>query len=352
MYLCLMSKRSLFWGNASGKLGEAVFYRAGGEQRTRTWVPKIKNPRTNAQAIQRCKLNNLTAFYKSADVFLKQVIQPEKSSMSAFNQFVKANAKTNPFVANKAMIDGKYSIPYLLSCSRGDLAIPTTYYNKSGETMVDLGGHGTDIYFTEAESPFQFELANPLPEVEFEGTQSATAADQARGFLYGKEFYQVFAGGGNPYGLPAKFAVFIIVASYLDEGYGVNVLGVKCSADSNDQLHAIIQNGSQLMPIGNPAAYLLPINGTLTKGTATANMKLTGTTQYLVGNGNTEELSGMADLFGICVAYRDETGIHSSPCVLNGTQEFRTDTPNAWLPTGDVGREIVSAYETATNTIV
>ena len=352
MFLCLMSKRSLFWGNASGKLGEAVFYRAGGEQRTRTWVPKIKNPRTNAQAVQRCKLNNLTAFYKSADVFLKQVIQPEKSSMSVFNQFVKSNAKINPFVANKAMIDGKYSIPYLLSCSRGDLAIPTTYYNETGETTVDLAANGTDMGTTTAESPFQFTLANPLPEVEFEGTKSATTADQARGFLYGKEFYQVFAGNGNPYGLPAEFAVFIIVASYLDEGYGVNVLGVKCSADSNDQLHAIVQNGSNLMPIGNPAAYLMPINGTMTKGTATANMKLSGTTQYLLSNGSFSDISGMNDLFGICVAYRDETGIHSSPCVLNGTQEFSDTTPNAWLPTGDVGREIVSAYETATNTIV
>ena len=352
MFFCLMSKRSLFWGNASGKLGEAVFYRAGGEQRTRTWVPKIKNPRTNAQAVQRCKLNNLTAFYKSADVFLKQVIQPEKSSMSAFNQFVKNNAKINPFVASKAMIDGKYSIPYLLSCSRGDLAIPTTYYNETGETTVDLSANGTDMGTTTAESPFQFTLANPLPEVEFEGTQSATASEQARGFLYGKEFYQVFAGGGNPYGLPAEFAVFIIVASYLDEGYGVNVLGVKCSADSNDQLHAIIQNGSNLMPIGNPAAYLMPINGTMTKGTASTNMTLSGTTQYLLSSGSFSEISGINDLFGICVAYRDETGIHSSPCVLNGTTEFRTDTPDTWLPTGDVGREIVSAYETATNTIV
>ena len=30
----IMSKRSLFWGHGSGKLGEAVYYRAGGEQRT------------------------------------------------------------------------------------------------------------------------------------------------------------------------------------------------------------------------------------------------------------------------------------------------------------------------------
>lgn len=347
-----MSKRSLFWGNASGKLGEAVFYRAGGEQRTRTWVPKIKNPRTNAQAVQRCKLNNLTAFYKSADVFLKQVLQPEKSSMSAFNQFVKNNASINPFVANKAMIDGRYSIPYMLSCSRGDLAIPTTYYNETGSTTIDLEANGTAIGATVADSPFQFTLANPLPEVEFEGTQSATEEDQARGFLYGKEFYQVFAGGGNPYGLPAEFAVFIIVAAYLDEGYGVNVLGVKCSADSNDQLHAIIQNGSQLMPIGNSAAYLMPINGTLTKGSASAAMKLKDTTQYLLNDGNYEDISGTEKLFGICVAYRDDTGVHSSPCILNGTQEFNAETPNAWLPTGDVGREIVSAYETAANTLI
>lgn len=37
-----MSKRSLFWGKGSGKLGEAVFYRAGGEQRTRTYVKTVK----------------------------------------------------------------------------------------------------------------------------------------------------------------------------------------------------------------------------------------------------------------------------------------------------------------------
>ena len=38
-----MSKGSLFWGNARGRLGQSVFYRAGGEQRNRTYVAKIKN---------------------------------------------------------------------------------------------------------------------------------------------------------------------------------------------------------------------------------------------------------------------------------------------------------------------
>ena len=43
-----MSKGSEFWGNASGKLGQQVLYRAGGEQRARMHVAKIKNPRTVA----------------------------------------------------------------------------------------------------------------------------------------------------------------------------------------------------------------------------------------------------------------------------------------------------------------
>ena len=59
-----MSKRSLFWGQASGKLGEAVYYRAGGEQRTRSYVAKIKNPKTRAQALQRTKFNNMVAVFR------------------------------------------------------------------------------------------------------------------------------------------------------------------------------------------------------------------------------------------------------------------------------------------------
>lgn len=63
-----MSKRSLFWGQASGKLGEAVYYRAGGEQRTRAYARKIKNPKTRAQALQRTKFNNMVAVFRGTSV--------------------------------------------------------------------------------------------------------------------------------------------------------------------------------------------------------------------------------------------------------------------------------------------
>lgn len=100
-----MSKRSLFWGQASGKLGEAVYYRAGGEQRTRTYVRKIKNPKTRAQALQRTKFNNMVAVFRGTSVFVKSLFKAEKSSQSSFNSFVKRNFPLCLTVADKEMVE-------------------------------------------------------------------------------------------------------------------------------------------------------------------------------------------------------------------------------------------------------
>lgn len=350
-----MSKRSLFWGQASGKLGEAVYYRAGGEQRTRAWVAKIKNPRTKKQAIQRTKLNNLTALYRSIASFIKQVNQPEKSSMTAFNQFVKNNAQRNEWVANKSMIDNGLSASQNLQLSRGDLNVPTGYSNPEGVTSIDLEANGTAIGATSLDNPFQFILDNPLPETEFDGTQSSDTESQARGFLYGKEFFQMFSGGGNIYNLPPEYAVFVVVSEYADEGFVTKVLGVSCSSDSNDTLHLIASSNNQRVNVGNPAAYVMAVNGTMTKGTASTPMTLSGTTRYYLSDGNdTSWTPNTAEqLYGICVAYKDETGIHASKCNLYTAQEMVVSTYiNQFLPDGEAGIQILSEYETATNTLV
>ena len=110
-----MSKRSLFWGQASGKLGEAVYYRAGGEQRTRSYVAKIKNPKTRAQALQRTKFNNMVAVFRGTSVFVKSLFKAEKSSQSPFNAFVKRNFPLCLTVADKEMVKQMYHgtrLPY------------------------------------------------------------------------------------------------------------------------------------------------------------------------------------------------------------------------------------------------
>ena len=347
-----MSKRSLFWGNASGKLGEAVYYRAGGEQRTRTWVPTIKNPRTNKQAVQRTKMNNMTAFYKSAANFIKQVLKPEKTSMSPFNQLVKNNASRNSFVASKAMIDGGYSVPLNFLVSTGDLNVPTRPDMGTGMTSIDLSTAGLDMWYTQVDNPYLLKLASPLPQTTLTGTTSETAAKQARGLLLGSEFYSAFVGTENPYGLPAEFALFIVVCQYADEGYITDVLGVKCSASSTDQLHVVISSGNNSVTVGDMDKWFLPANGTLTKGTASADAKLVGTTDWFLGSGTTVASLVEDMIAGVCIAYRDDTGIHSSPCLLTTGHDGNTNYADQWLPNGDVGREIVSMYETASNTLI
>lgn len=100
-----MSKRSLFWGQASGKLGETVYYRAGGEQRTRSYVAKIKNPKTRAQALQRTKFNNAVAVFRGTSAFVKSLFKAEKSSQSPFNAFVKRNFPLCLTVADREMVE-------------------------------------------------------------------------------------------------------------------------------------------------------------------------------------------------------------------------------------------------------
>lgn len=57
-----MGKNNLVLGTARGKLGDIVFYRAGGEQRFRTRV-RPNNPRTDAQCVQRCIVSTAVKFY-------------------------------------------------------------------------------------------------------------------------------------------------------------------------------------------------------------------------------------------------------------------------------------------------
>ena len=107
-----MSKGSLFWANARGKLGESVYYRAGGEQRNRTYVKNIKNPRTLAQAKNRITLMNYVAGFRSLRPILANSFVSRKSSQSGFNAFVSANKNPNsPAVDKYAAENLGYSVP-------------------------------------------------------------------------------------------------------------------------------------------------------------------------------------------------------------------------------------------------
>ena len=140
-----MAKGSQFWGNASGKLGEQVLYRAGGEQRARTYVAKIKNPRTEAQAVNRLSMRNFATAFRSMQNVIRLSFPNRPSKESGFNAFVKANKTAKSAAITPHAMKNGYFCPYGLTISKGNLGI--------------LKGEFSDS-FTGVPASFMFERVN------------------------------------------------------------------------------------------------------------------------------------------------------------------------------------------------
>ena len=87
-----MSKGSLFFGRASGKLGQIVLSNVKGQQIARAWQPKVANPRTSVQQVQRAKFANAVKFYKRATQNLfKFAYEDKRKTESDYNAFMRHN---------------------------------------------------------------------------------------------------------------------------------------------------------------------------------------------------------------------------------------------------------------------
>lgn len=87
-----MSKGSLFFGRATGKLGQIVLSNVKGQQIARAWQPKVANPRTSVQQIQRAKFANSVKFYKRATQNLfKFAYEDKRKTESDYNAFMRHN---------------------------------------------------------------------------------------------------------------------------------------------------------------------------------------------------------------------------------------------------------------------
>lgn len=117
-----MTKRSMLLSLASGKLGDMVFYRAGGEQRTRTRVIP-KNPKTIAQMNQRLRMLNPSAIYRSLSPILSASFTARKSNQSSANKFMSEAMSTLPYYITKSMKDELLCVPFGAMLSSGSLGV-------------------------------------------------------------------------------------------------------------------------------------------------------------------------------------------------------------------------------------
>lgn len=324
-----MSKRSLFWGNGSGKLGEAVYYRAGGEQRTRAYIKTVKNPKSYQQALQRTKFNNLVGCYKGISTAVKSFYTNRNANQSAFNAFFRKNWPLNRWVSDKEMTGFNEGIFQNLYVANGDLNIDTTITVES-PTLAEPNYH----------------LTWTVPAGNY---TIPVGADSAR-IVVGSELYQLLVGETNPYGLPSEFFVTVLL---FQQGYinnAAQVFSIRCAADSTEHFRYV--QGSPKLPIPTQSemdALLLVGDGTLTPPESSTPGKAVGVSKICIGpQGATKALLQYGA--AVVVSFKDASGKRCTRSVVTYGQALQ-ETARDYLPTGTVGQSIISQYQTASTLI-
>ncbi len=324
-----MSKRSLFWGHGSGKLGEAVYYRAGGEQRTRAYTKNVKNPKTHSQAVQRTKFNNLVGCYKGISTAVQSFYTSKNANQSPFNAFFRKNWPLNLWVSDKETTGVSEGVFQNFYVADGDLTLDTTISVES-PTLAD-----PNYYLTWTVPAGDYTI--PV------GTDSAQ-------IVVGSELYQLLVGTTNPYGLPAEFNVTIFLFQQGFVNNAAQVFSIRCAADSADHFRYV--QGSPKLPVPTQAAMdtlLFVGNGNITAPSGSAAGKAVGVSKICIGEQSATE-AGLALGAAVVVSFKDASGKRCTRSVVTygkALQEIARD----YTVTGEVGRSIISQYEVANNLI-
>lgn len=324
-----MSKRSLFWGQASGKLGEAVYYRAGGEQRTRAYVAKIKNPKTRAQALQRTKFNNMVAVFRGTSVFVKSLFKAEKSSQSPFNAFVKRNFPLCLAVADREMVElgegGSENFVFANGSVNFNTVPSIIPFKPLGSDENTLGYYwGLAIAGGDVDSP-------------------RTGVGDIVGLCTGAEIYQALVGTTNPYNLPAQFALSFIECIQGNVAPAYYTYTVNCAADSKDTLRCVqFPRGAEPPTVAELQTKIIPQAANYTSGTGDKKIQLTGITGILFGSGNAASddiMNGIA----VCLSYKDSAGLQATTSIMTYGKSLQAQA-NEYLPSAAAGSSIVDSY--------
>lgn len=324
-----MSKRSLFWGNGSGKLGEAVYYRAGGDQRTRAYVKNVKNPRSYSQAVQRTKFNNLVGCYKAIATAVKSFYTNRNANQSPFNAFFRKNWPLNRWVSDKEMTGVNEGVFQGLYVAAGDLNLDTTISVESPSLAAP------DYYLT-----WTVPSGNYTIPVGTDSTQ----------IVVGSELYQLLVGETNPYGLPPEFYVTVLL---FQQGYAngaAQVFSIRCAADSTEHFRYVQGSPRLDIPTQSKMDRLLFVgDGTLTPPEGSTPGKAVGVSKICIGAHAPTEAQlqyGAA----VVVSFKDASGKRCTRSVVTYGKALQ-ETAKDYTVTGEVGKSIIAQYEVASDLI-
>lgn len=321
-----MSKRSLFWGQATGKLGEAVYYRAGGEQRTRAWVAKIKNPRTRAQMRNRMTMHTLTTFFRAGAVYLRESFTNRKQNQSGFNAFVQQSKSPASGVVDEQALKNGFSFPAGYAIARG-----SAVFAPSLQPIV--GTLGPNV---EAPLGLIKESAGVFSNYA-DGIQRGTTTAHAKQIL--QSFF--LANGAWLAGVPRVFKLNLCMSIFTGTGY-------------RTEWRQLTVDGSQITDFTDELDVVTHLN-------VTGSIEPLGAYSFLsfIGdaNGKVSLVMGMANetqsqenLFafgGAFISFKDENGALVTSSADMAWLDGTTDVPaySNYVEGGQVYEQVLEAYK-------
>ena len=127
-----MAKGNMFIGNGSGKVGNLVVATRAGEQITRVYQPRVANPKSYSQMLQRAKFANAVKFYKKAvQNFFKFAFEDKKKAESDYNAFMRHNIMNSTLLV-KGNVDDAY-FPALGRWQMSSGSLPNAFSIENAE---------------------------------------------------------------------------------------------------------------------------------------------------------------------------------------------------------------------------
>ncbi|MBO7295453.1 MAG: hypothetical protein J6U65_08590 [Bacteroidaceae bacterium] len=265
-----MARQSLFWGKAKGKLGEVVLYRAGGEQRSRTYVKDIKNPKSAAQMAQRIKMSSVVGFFRATRDILRNSFPNRPVSQSGFNAYAQATLPIAETAIARNLADEGLSVPLNYQISKGGLMLV-----PNGLKAASVADGATEQQFRGGL------LFSPYTEEISAGVVSPGTEDL-------DELMRIeLAQAGQQ--LPDKYNVTVIVSSYADDGFKTNNRTFRVDKSSG----TAIVTGDSL-----PMDDVWPV----------AKVEVDGIPKLAFAVAMSEGAGNGAYMAGVIVSYNDENG--------------------------------------------
>ena len=133
-----MSKGNMFLGHARGKVGDVVFYRQSGEQITRTRNRHPRNPKTDAQTLQRAISATIVQAYKAGSVIFDHAFEGKSVGAECQRRFLSVNMRQLRQAVLASMQESPDdAIPSVVS-PRATYPVPNAYRISEGSLIQSL----------------------------------------------------------------------------------------------------------------------------------------------------------------------------------------------------------------------